>query len=292
MKSYAFDVKNSAIFLRKEGKTTIEISNALNIPSRTVYKWIKEVNLTEEERREITYKCRTNAVKKAAEVNTKKYEKNIARQLRIEGKSIKQIAKIVGVSQSSVSVWVRDINLTEEQKEELKRKRSYNIKKVGEIHSKKYLELRKSYQLKGKNKVKECNKKYIAGIMLYWAEGLKGRNVVQFSNSDVGMMKYFVDFLCEECGVLKEEMKIHIHCYINNGKSKEEIEKYWLEELMLQNNSLGKTIIEYPKEDRGKKQGKLVYGTCNLNVCKTSLVQEFYGAIQEFAGVNHNEWIK
>lgn len=45
-----------------------------------------------------------------------------ARRLRQEqGLSVNQICKQLGVAKSSVSVWVRDIQLTEEQKAELER---------------------------------------------------------------------------------------------------------------------------------------------------------------------------
>ncbi len=38
----------------------------------------------------------------------------------IEGRSIKEIARIVGASQSSVSVWVRDVAIEEKQRQALR----------------------------------------------------------------------------------------------------------------------------------------------------------------------------
>jgi transposase len=47
-------------------------------------------------------------------------ERELARVLRREqGASIREIAKRIGVSTSSVSQWVRDIELTTEQHEQL-----------------------------------------------------------------------------------------------------------------------------------------------------------------------------
>jgi transcriptional regulator with XRE-family HTH domain len=40
-----------------------------------------------------------------------------------------------------------------------------------------------------------------------------------------------------------------------------------------------------------KRQNKLPYGTCRLKVCDTSLVQSIYGAIQEYAGFDREEWL-
>jgi len=43
-------------------------------------------------------------------------ERRRARKLRAEGLSVREVAEIVGVSQASASVWVRDIVLTRAQR--------------------------------------------------------------------------------------------------------------------------------------------------------------------------------
>ena len=50
----------------------------------------------------------------------KKQEKEKAIALRKQGLSVNKIAKEVGASKSTVSLWVRDIKLTDEQKQQLK----------------------------------------------------------------------------------------------------------------------------------------------------------------------------
>jgi transposase len=42
-------------------------------------------------------------------------ERELARALRRKGRSVREIERLVGVSRSSVSLWVRDIELTAEQ---------------------------------------------------------------------------------------------------------------------------------------------------------------------------------
>jgi transcriptional regulator with XRE-family HTH domain len=46
-------------------------------------------------------------------------ERRRARELRAQGWSIKEIEQLLGVSRSSVSSWVRDVELTVEQRREL-----------------------------------------------------------------------------------------------------------------------------------------------------------------------------
>jgi len=52
-------------------------------------------------------------------VRKKDKEKEFSIELRRQGKSIDQIVHLVGASQGSVSAWVRDVKLTEEQKRAL-----------------------------------------------------------------------------------------------------------------------------------------------------------------------------
>ena len=56
-------------------------------------------------------------------------EKILARKLRKQGKSIKNIAKIINVSKSSVSRWCNDILLSGLQKENLSKINLQKIKK-------------------------------------------------------------------------------------------------------------------------------------------------------------------
>lgn len=44
----------------------------------------------------------------------------MARKLREEGVSVREIEGRVGVARSTVSAWVRDVNLTVEQREDLR----------------------------------------------------------------------------------------------------------------------------------------------------------------------------
>jgi len=51
----------------------------------------------------------------------KTVERDTARKLRREGLSMRQIERRPGVARSTVSLWVREIELTDHQREELRR---------------------------------------------------------------------------------------------------------------------------------------------------------------------------
>jgi hypothetical protein len=53
-------------------------------------------------------------------MQAKRREKRLARKLRAQGYSLRQIADCLAVAKSSVSLWVRDVDLTVEQKNRLR----------------------------------------------------------------------------------------------------------------------------------------------------------------------------
>lgn len=103
-----------------------------------------------------------------------------ARRLRAEGKSVREIAKLLNVSKASASIWVRDIPLSIEQIENLKKKQHrFGAQNKGASQNReKFRKLRAAYQAEGRKKAREMRPLHLAGCMLYWAEGGKKKNSV------------------------------------------------------------------------------------------------------------------
>ncbi|MBU3933264.1 MAG: hypothetical protein KKH11_01160 [Candidatus Omnitrophica bacterium] len=80
------------------------------------------------------------------------------------------------------------------------------------------------FKIKG-NLIPEEEKLRIAGIMLYWAEGAKERATVDFANSDPQMIKIFLRFLREICGIA--ESRIRIYLYAFSDQNIDELKSYW-----------------------------------------------------------------
>src|SRR5437764_2649181 len=116
---------------------------------------------------------------------------------RNEGRSIKEIARSLGVSASSVSHWVRDIELTAEQHDALQAwNRLHERQRLAQAAmSEKARRLRREAQEAGRRLARKSDSLYMAGCMLYWAEGSRSRNRVVFTNSDPEMVKIFAIFL-------------------------------------------------------------------------------------------------
>jgi hypothetical protein len=222
-------------------------------------------------------------------------ERRRARELRrCEGLPIKEIAHRLGVSQASVSVWVRDIELTDEQQQALRSKNpAHNQLLSGRaVAAANRRAERTAAQAAGRVLARRAETLHAAGCMLYWAEGAKGRNQVRFCNSDPQMMQVFVQFLRTYFDVRDDDIRVTCHLYADHLERQREVERFWLDVLRLPDSALGKSIVNaYSKHSARKRLNVLPYGTCRVVVSKTSVVQSIYGAIQEYAGFERPEWL-
>jgi len=223
-------------------------------------------------------------------------ERKRARALRRdEGASIKEIAERVGVSKSSVSHWVRDIDLTPEQHAALLlRNPAYNRQRSGvAIHAARRRAEREGFQREGRRRAGAGDLSFVAGCMLYWAEGAKARNQLQFANSDPVMARFFVDFLKKHFDLPPEQIRITCHLYSDHLEKQSEVEQFWLDTLRLPRESLRKSVVNvYSKDSKRKRVGNLPYGTCRVVVSRTWVTQTIYGAIQEIAGFERDAWLE
>jgi transcriptional regulator with XRE-family HTH domain len=224
----------------------------------------------------------------------KPVERDEARRLRRnEGKSVKEIARLLDVSPSSVSRWTADITLSPGFIEALRQRNpAVNGRLEGtREQSATKRAARLVEQERGRDLARSPTRLHLAGCMLYWAEGSKNRNVVRLTNSDPDLLALFVRFLRECYSVRSERMTLSVNCRLNNGLELAEIERWWLERLGLPAVSLRKATVNAPSRASRWYRNVLIYGTARVTVCSTAIVQSIYGAIQEYAGIERPEWV-
>jgi hypothetical protein len=222
-------------------------------------------------------------------------ERKQARRLRSEnGLSMREIAARLSVSRSSVSLWVRDIALTEEQHEALRQRNPiYNGQLAGNsTTSARRRAERRSFQEHGRALARRGDATHAAGCMLFWAEGSRNQNSVRFSNSDPEMVRTFVDFLRRYFDLADEQIRLTCHLYADHAERQREIEHFWLDVTRLPEASLCRSVVNvYSKYSARKRVNMLPYGTCRVVVNRTSVVQSIYGAIQEYGGFERPAWL-
>lgn len=213
----------------------------------------------------------------------KVFEREQARDLRRKGKSINQIVREAGLSKASVSIWVRDIVLTETQKKKIS-EQGRSVESIERRRINRLFNEKQKRQIIIDEATKDIDsislpELKIIGSMLYWAEGRKrGQRTVGFSNSDPDVIRIMMKFFRKLCGVEEGRFRghIHIHSHLNVNKA----EKYWSEVTNIPRKQFYKTYSKPSISSKGKFD-HLPYGTFDLCVCDTRLFLTIMGWIQK-----------
>jgi transcriptional regulator with XRE-family HTH domain len=228
-----------------------------------------------------------------SEVKTREQEQARAMR-RDEGKSMKEIAELLNVSKSSVSSWVRDIELTAAQHATLQERNHMHERQrmARAAMSENARRRRLAWQEDGRKRARSADRRYVAGCMLYWAEGSRSRNKLVFTNSDPEMIRLFVEFLQSAFELSARRLRITCNLFADHARRQRELEHFWLQTARLPTGCLCKsTVNRYSRYSKRKRKNKLPYGTCRVAVHSTEVAQTVYGSIQELAGFERPEWL-
>jgi transcriptional regulator with XRE-family HTH domain len=143
-----------------------------------------------------------------------------ARELREQGLDYEEIAEALGVSKSSVSLWVRDMPRPERLSYEECRKRSAEGSRLyWEAERPAREAQREAVRAAAAGAIGTLSKRevLIAGAIAYWCEGSKSkphqlREQVVFINSDPGLIKFFLRFLLE-AGIEPTQLRFRVHIH-------------------------------------------------------------------------------
>lgn len=209
-------------------------------------------------------------------------EKEKARELRKKGYSINQIVKEAGFSKASVSLWVRDIILTKEQKRGLSERgrsvESVERRRINRLHNEnKKRQIIIDNAKKDFTSISQENLKLI-GIILYLGEGGKtARGMARLANSDPSVIKIMMRFFREICNVPESKFRASIHTFAHTDIKK--TEKYWSKISGISRNQFFKTYIK-PSSASLQKRNTLPFGTFDIYVCDTKLFLTIMGWIE------------
>lgn len=175
-------------------------------------------------------------------------EKNKAIELRHRGMSYKDILNVLTVSKSSLSLWLKDLPLTEEEKVLLRHRKDSNISR-GRIKS--ATANRKNRLLREKEQfllaqeefdIFKVNPLFLTGIGLYWAEGSKRDNTFQFTNSDPEMITFMIRWCTKYLGISVQFVACHL--YLHQPYAHEHCEEYWAKTSGIPLENFRKTVYK------------------------------------------------
>ncbi|MDP8289548.1 MAG: hypothetical protein P9M02_01070 [Candidatus Susulua stagnicola] len=186
--------------------------------------------------------------------------------------NLKEVSEILGVSFWSLYRFMNKNNIS--------RRRRSEANYVGNKY-------KLHFEVKDKLTEKDRELK-IAGIMLYWAEGSKNlkSNMLDFVNSDPDMIKLFLKFLRQICGVKEGRLRVYLYSY-----SSQEIDKlkdYWSR---ITGISRSQFLKPYVREGNLNLSGrKLLYGLVHIRYCDKRLLELVLDWIKEFKNDILTKW--
>jgi transposase-like protein len=191
----------------------------------------------------------------------KKKEQIRASEMRQQGLAITEIAKKLGVSKGSVSVWVRDVPLTKEQRQALKEHMWAGLaagrQKARLVNQQRQAEhmanlKRRAYEIA---KVHWNEPLFIAGVMLYQGEGRRSGNT-EIVNSDPRFLRLFKRWV--DTYTPGHEFTLRIRLFDDNDE--EESLEYWTSQVPVER------VLIRRREGGKRSSGKLPHGMASLYV--------------------------
>lgn len=205
-------------------------------------------------------------------------EKIEAINLRKLGKSYGEIRAKLGVSKSTLSLWLKDIKLTQEQEKWLYvTLRQKHARQLAKIKKEKRIKKTENIVAEAKNEFTALvqDPLFLAGLMLYWAEGDKSdlREDVKISNSDPAMIRFMMRWFRGICKVPEEKFRIALH--IHALHCRQDIEDCWSRLTGIPGNQFHKTQIK-PTTLR-QRRNPLYDGTCAITIHNRNLFRRIKG---------------
>lgn len=211
-----------------------------------------------------------------------------AESLRHQGMSIKEIARKVGVSQSTASRWCVDITLSSSQRNALDTKRREAGAKALAPWIRRNKELKqddiKNQNKKGSQDIGRMMKRdsLMLGLGLYWGEGYKrGSQEWGFTNSDPKIIRTILAWLRECYDIPTERIIARLTINERYKNQTERLTKMWARETGIPLSQFGRpTFIS--GYNGSKLEEKTYRGTLRIKVRRgTSLRRRILASISE-----------
>ena len=216
-------------------------------------------------------------------------DKNKALVLRKQGESYSQINKTLGVPKSTLSLWLKDVELTDEARQKIIKRGSRISTKILIQRNKYQTVLAEERATRIRNTAKqEASSRmqeplFISGVSLYWAEGYKRGasgskwKCVDFTNTDPEMVRVMMDFFRKICFVDESQFKAQLIAHPNIDL--QGAVEYWSLITGIPQVQFIKTCTSISVRSGQKKINNLTYGTVHIRVYDVKLFFKIIGWI-------------
>lgn len=208
----------------------------------------------------------------------KSEQKIKARELRRNGESVKDISKIVGVSKSTVSMWVRDIILTVEQLEKLNKK-MLKGSELGRtrgafVQKQRRIELERNLEEQSVQEINNLtdNEMLVSGLCLYWGEGSKKQRELSWCNSDPHLINFMILWLKRCYDIGKDRIVVNVAINEIHESRNDLVREYWSKIVEIPLTQFRNTSFKKTKLHKKYENFDDHYGTLRIRVLKPGVL--------------------
>lgn len=198
-----------------------------------------------------------------------------------------EIQKRLDVSKSTLSYWLREHPLKEEEIIKLRRsnwlKGEASRERFRNAMRKKREQLEQEVYRQQIKKLTNIKKEsfFIAGLMLYLGEGDKRNRVrVGLANTDPAVVQFFVKWLKDFLRVDKDKIRVELHLYENMDIEAEKV--FWEKITGLSRKQFYKTQIRKLQKGSFTYKESHRHGTCSIIFTSVEKKREIMMAIKAF----------
>lgn len=161
-------------------------------------------------------------------------EKEYAIQLRREGKTYAEILRHVKVSKSTLSIWLREVNLSTRQIQRITQKRRDAQLKGASSRKKFRIKKEETIIHEAESEVGSISERELKliGTALYWAEGSKVKDHnhsvgLEFANTDSGMIKLYLTWLEKVLCIERSRFVFRLYLHESHAFRLKQVIQYW-----------------------------------------------------------------
>jgi transcriptional regulator with XRE-family HTH domain len=189
--------------------------------------------------------------------NAKDSDRERAIELRRQGWSYRESREELDVSKSSLSLWLRDVSLAEEQQARLQLLQDAGRTKAAQTIRARRLARREATIEHARSQIRAVGESelFVAGLVAYWSEGSKAKpwrpgEKVTFCNSDPSLIRLFLRWL-DLIGVSRERVTCTL--MIHESAAVDAAHAFWVAETGLPASQFRKATLKRhnPKTTRG-----------------------------------------
>lgn len=194
--------------------------------------------------------------------------------LRKQGKMFSEIRAELGqIPKATLSGWLKDIELTDEQQERIRKIMTQNGligRQIGaQKNHQKRIERLSNIRRTAETEYKEMHNDelFLAGLLLYLAEGSKKSEQFNFMNSDPKLMKFMIMWVTK---IGKKDFNmLKFRLYMHELYADEQCENFWINELGANPKQFLKTV--YKPTGRLYKKNPAYKGCLRLEISGSEL---------------------